>query len=108
VSSAKSRIMYIENKSAGLNGAARIGRVTLSKSGRSLRYGGRTFQSLGGAGFKANYFDVESGEHFWISGPRRDGRDRLYDGSSMPVDIDHDIAEEYWSEIRSVRPDERR
>ena len=108
MSPAKSRIMYIENKSAGLNGPARIGRVTLSKSGRSLRYGGRTFQSLGGAGFKANYFDVQSGEHFWISGPRRDGRDRLYDGSSMPVDIDHDIAEEYWSEIRSLRPDERR
>jgi hypothetical protein len=76
--------MYIENKSGSLNGLARIGRVTFSKSGRSLQYGGRTFQSLGGTGFKANYFDVETGEHFWISGPRNDGRDRLYEGSTSP------------------------
>jgi hypothetical protein len=54
-------VMYIEDKSEGLNGPARIGRVTLSKSGQSIHYGGRTFQRLGGAGFKASYFDVETG-----------------------------------------------
>jgi hypothetical protein len=60
----KSRIMYIENKSESLNGDARIGRVTFSKSGLSISYGGRTFHRLKGSGFKANYFDVETGEHF--------------------------------------------
>ncbi|MDX2273944.1 MAG: hypothetical protein NW206_00715 [Hyphomonadaceae bacterium] len=69
----KTRIMYIENKSGSLNGPARIGRVTLSKTGKSIIYQGRTFQSLKGRGFKANYFDVETGEEFWISGPRKDG-----------------------------------
>ena len=69
----------------GLNGPAWIGRVTFSKSGASVTYRGRTFQRLGGRGFKANYFDVESGDHFWISGPRQDGRDRLYPQSSAPV-----------------------
>ena len=54
------RIMYVENKSASLNGPARIGRVTFSKTGKSISYGGRTFQSLKGRGFKANYFDVET------------------------------------------------
>ena len=77
MSAKKTRIMYIEDKSDGLNGPARIGRVTMSKSGRSLHYGGRAFQSLGGTGFKANYFDVETDDHFWISGPRKDGRDRM-------------------------------
>ena len=97
---AKTRIMYIENKSTSLNGPARIGRVTFSKTGKSISYRGRTFQSLKGRGFKANYFDVESGERFWISGPRKDGKDRLYIDSSAPVEIDPDVADEYWCDIR--------
>jgi acetyltransferase-like isoleucine patch superfamily enzyme len=95
--------MYIEDKSGSLNGPARIGRVTFSKSGSSLTYGDRTFQKLGGRGFKSNYFDVESGDHFWISGPRKDGQDRLY-VSVQPVVIDDDVAEEYWATIRDQRP----
>jgi hypothetical protein len=104
MSAKKTRIMYIEDKSDGLNGPARIGRVTMSKSGRSLHYGGRTFQSLSGQGFKANYFDVETGDHFWISGPRKDGKDRLYDGSSKPIEVDADVSDEYWGEIRGASP----
>jgi len=96
----KYRIMYIEDKSAGLNGPARIGRMTYSKSGRTLHYNGRTFQSLGGKGFKANYFCVETGDRFWISGPRKDGKDRLYEDSAKSVEIDADVAEEYWRDIR--------
>jgi hypothetical protein len=101
----KTRIMYIENKSASLNGPARIGRVLFSKSGRSISYRGRTFQSLKGSGMKANYFDVETGEQFWISGPRKDGKDRLYKDSTAPVEIDEDVADEYWRDIRSKRSD---
>ncbi|MBX9450755.1 MAG: 1-deoxy-D-xylulose-5-phosphate synthase [Mesorhizobium sp.] len=100
----KPRIMYIENKSGSLNGPARIGRVTFSKTGKSVSYDGRTFRSLKGSGFKANYVDVETGEEFWISGPRKDGRDRLYPESSSPVEIDADVAEEYWREIRGMNP----
>lgn len=100
----KPRIMYIENKSGSLNGPARIGRVTFSKTGKSVSYDGRTFLSLKGSGFKANYVDVETGEEFWISGPRKDGRDRLYPESSSPVEIDADVAEEYWRKIRGMNP----
>jgi hypothetical protein len=95
------RIMYIECKSEGLSGPARIGRVTFSKTGKTLHYDGRTFQSLRGSGFKANYVDVESGAHYWISGPRRDGADRLY-GGNVPVEIDEDARVEYWTEIRGL------
>ncbi len=98
----KSRIMYIEDKSEGLNGPARIGRVTMSKSGQTIHYAGRAFQSLGGYGSKANYFDVETGEHYWISGPRKDGKDRLYPSSSKPVEIDAEVREEYWASIRGA------
>jgi hypothetical protein len=98
----KTRIMYIEDKSQSLNGPARIGRVTFSKTGKSITYAGRTFQSLKGQGYKANYFDIDTGEEFWISGPRKDGQDRLYGGNVPPIEVDADIADEYWSKIRGV------
>lgn len=100
----KTRIMYIENKSSSLNGEARIGRVSFSKTGKSISYDGRTFHSLKGSGFKANYFDADTGERFWISGPRKDGKDRLYPTSTMPVEIDTDVADEYWRDIRGAKP----
>ena len=99
----KTRIMYIECKSGGLSGPARIGRVSFSKTGRTIYYQGKTFKSLNGSGFKANYYEEASGDHYWISGPRRDGTDRLY-GESTPVEIDADVREEYWCKIRS-QPD---
>ncbi len=94
--------MYLEDKSQGLVGPARIGRVFFSKTGKTLTYRGRSFQSLNGRGYKTNYFDVETGDDFWISGPRRDGDDRLY-GGSKGVEIDADVADEYWSELRGKR-----
>ena len=93
------RIMYIECKAGGLIGTARIGRVTLSKTGRTLYYRGQTFQSLKGAGFKSNYYAVETGDNYWISGPKRRGGDRMY-GSVLPVEIDEDVRSEYWRDIR--------
>lgn len=96
--------MYVENKSQGLSGPAWIGRVTFNRTGKSLTYRGRTFQSLKGAGAKANYFDIKSGEHFWISGPRQDGADRLNAGSAAPVHIDEDVADDYWRDIRGRTP----
>ena len=95
---ARSRIMYIEEKSSGLEGAARIGRVYFSKSGKSLYYRGRRYQTLKGSGFKSNYFEVETGDHFWIFGPKKDRNDRLYGGQSG-VEIDEDVREEYFRMI---------
>jgi hypothetical protein len=92
--------MYFEYKGDdGLVGAARIGRVKFSKSGKSIHYAGRTFKTLHGAGFKSNYFDVETGDHYWISGCRKDGRDALY---STTAEIDEDVREEYWLTIREI------
>jgi hypothetical protein len=99
----RSRIMYIEDKSQSLNGPARIGRVTFSKTGRTLRYGGREFLSIGGRGFKANFLELGTDRQFWISGPRNDGADRLYGQSTQPVEIDEDVKEEYWRDIRKDR-----
>jgi len=91
--------MYMEAKSAGLTGPARIGRVTFSKSFKRVYYGAQVFQRLPGGGFKANHYDLATGEEYWISGPREDGGDRLY-GERVPVAIDEDARAEYWTEIR--------
>jgi hypothetical protein len=93
----KTRVMYIEYKGDGITGPARIGRVTFSKTGMSLYYRGKRFARLKGSGFKANYFDPETGEHYWISGCKKDGTDPLY---SNTIEIDEDVREEYWTEIR--------
>jgi hypothetical protein len=93
--------MYIESKANGLTGPARIGRVTFSKTGKTIYYQGRVFQSLKGAGFKSNFYDVATGEEFWISGPRKDGADRLYGGTEA-IEIDADVRLEYWRDIRGL------
>ena len=97
----KSRVMYIESKSGEAAGQARIGRVSFSKTGCTLRYGDLEFISLKGSGFKANYLEVGSRDEYWISGPRKDGQDRLY-VSSLPVEIDDDVRDEYWCNIRGL------
>lgn len=98
------RIMYIENKSGGLVGPARIGRITFNKTGKSLYYKGKTFRSLKGSGFKANYYEVDTHDQYWISGPRKDGSDGLY--GARPTPIDEDVREEYWTHIRE-RPERK-
>ena len=97
----QSRIMYIELKGDGIAGPARIGKVTFSRSGQSVYYGGRRFSRLGGRGFKANYFDTETLQYYWISGCKKNGQDALY---STTIEIDDNVCEEYWVEIRN-RPE---
>ena len=112
----KPRIMYVENKGGGmvdspwgfpisseggLTGPARIGRVTFSKTGLSMYYNGKTFSRC--EGFKSNYVCAETGERYWISGPKKRGGDALY-ATNIATQIDEDVREEYWTVIRN-RPE---
>lgn len=94
----KNKIMYIEYKGDSLAGPGRIGRVQFSKTGKTIYYNNRKLQSLKG-GYKANYFDVETGEEFWISGCKQKADDTLYPGT---IEIEEDVREEYWREIRKL------
>jgi hypothetical protein len=89
----QARIMFIENKATGV---ACIGRASFSQTGTTIYYRGRKLQRskqcIGG-----NHFDVESGEEYWISGPKKRGGDTLFGGS---IKIDEDVRQEYWEEIR--------
>jgi len=92
--------MYIENKETG---EAVIGKVSFSKTRKTIYYKNKSFASLSGRGFgKANYYDVETREEYWISGPRKDGCDRLYAGPQN-TRIDEDVAEEYLGKIRNIK-----
>lgn len=98
------RIMYMENKSVqGFNAIGRIGRVRFSKSYKTIYYKNHVFHRLGRGGYKVNYYDEATGDEWWISGPHKDGDDRLY-GGQRGVEIDEDVAGEYWREIRGMEP----
>jgi hypothetical protein len=97
--------MYIECKAGELVGAARIGRVSFSKTWKTIYYRGRVFQRIPGGGFKSNYFDKETGSDYWISGPKKDGSDRLH-GERLPIQIDDDVRDEYWCITRN-QPDRK-
>lgn len=101
---AKRRLMYIECKTDVRE--AHIGRVAFSKTRKSIHYRGRTFETLGGVGFVANYFDVETSNHYWISGCKKNGEDTLH-GERVPIFIDDDVREEYWVKIRN-QPENKR
>lgn len=92
---AGSRIAYIELKTGHSgNGPARIGRITFSKSGRSVYYGGRRFERIRGGGVSGNFYEVGTGDEYWISGVKRDGADRHWAGAG-PVEIDDDVRDAY-------------
>lgn len=93
------RVMWIEYKGDGLAGPARIGWVKVSQNGKRIDYQGRSFRTLSGQGFKANFYEVESGEHYWISGCRKDGMNALY---NTDAEVDTDALEEYWMKIRKM------
>jgi len=114
----KSRIMYIEQKPDGVNGPARIGRVTFSKSGRSLSclHNPPTCHSersrpisssrlalarRSACGCEESLFSVaqHSSHERWPRSSATFGGDRLYPGS---IEIDPDVREEYWKEIRAL------
>lgn len=95
----ESQIMYVARIGpGGQTESARIGRVSFSKSGRTLYYAGRTFAGEG----RPWYREEATGEQFVIQHARADG----LDGSegrkrgSFPAEIDGDVREEYWTRIR--------
>jgi hypothetical protein len=73
-------LRFIELKS-GFNddGPAWIGQVQLSRSGRTVYFNGKALKRGGGG--SGNHFDLETGEEYWISGIKKNGKDRHWAGS---------------------------
>ena|SRR6476660_2847752 len=96
------QIKYVEiKKGAGDRGRASIRRVRVSKSGRTIYIGGMGLQSCKGSGIRGNYFNPETGIEYWLSGPKKSGKDRHWAGGG-PVYVEADVQEEYWRGIRGM------
>lgn len=91
--------MYLENK---VTGEARIGRVTFSKTMQTVYYMGLTLQRAGGEKITGNFFDIETGDEYWVSGCKKKGGDYHW-ASKVSVTIDDEVKEEYWTTIRGIR-----
>jgi hypothetical protein len=77
-------LRYVEVKSGySDNGPAWIGYVTPSKTGRTIYFNGRALRKLKGQSTwdGGNYCDVETREFFWVSGVKKNGRDRHWAGA---------------------------
>ena len=88
-------LRYIEQKTGYHDdGPAWIGYVLPSKSGRTLYFNDRAFRAEnGGAG---NYYDVETGEQFWVTGVKQSGSNRHWAArAKVPVQIDRRALEEF-------------
>ena len=86
-------IRYIELKTGyNDNGPAWIGQVKLSKSGQSIYFNGKTFKKCHGV--YANYYEVGTGDEYWISKVKKDGTDRHWVGSGK-IMVDSSIHAEY-------------
>ncbi len=93
----KSQIMYIENK-ADLHGRgdAWIGKVEFSKTRQTVYFNNQAFKKMETGGSSGNYYDLETGNEFWISGVKKNGQDRHWSGGGK-VNIDEQVIEEYLS-----------
>jgi hypothetical protein len=91
----KRRLMYVENKDGLIDGErARIGWVEFSKTGRTVRYRGRSLVAIGGRGGAANFLDETSREEFWVSGVKAKGSN-VHPSAPVRVVIDEDAREAY-------------
>ena len=83
------------------NGTAWIGLVSFSKSRKTIYFNGKAFQSLNGMGISGNYFDLESGDEYWISGVKKDMSDRHKFGGGK-IYVEKRILSEYLQIIRKT------
>lgn len=97
-------LRYIELKSGySDNGPAWIAYVERSKTGRTLYFNGRGLMKLKGqrrGDSGGNYIDIETGESFWVSGVKKNGKDRHWAGSGKVL-VEAAAVVEYLKTIKA-------
>lgn len=92
---ARRQLRYVElTTRSNHNGPASISWVTINRTGKTIYYRDRVLRRIRSGGVVGNYYDVETGEEYWVSGVKRNGEDRHWAGSG-PVEIDDDARDEY-------------
>lgn len=83
------RVMFVQLKT-GHNtdkGPAWISVVSFNRTWKTARWHGRTLHRWTGL-VDANFYDEETAEEYWLSGPHRDHRDTRYSTIKPTVDDD--------------------
>ncbi len=76
-------LKYIEQKTGYAdNGPAWIARVTLSKSGQTIYFNGKALKRKRSGGGSGNYFEIGTGEEYWVSGVKKRGVNRHWAGGT--------------------------
>lgn len=104
-------LRYIELKSGHSdNGPAWIAYVEQSNTGRTLYFNGRGLMKLKGqrrGESGGNYIDMETGESFWVSGVKKNGKDRHWVGSGKVL-VEAAAIAEYLETIKAKTLDTSR
>ena len=84
-------LYYIEQKN-GTNhdGPAWIGFINKSKTGKTIYFNNKAFKKV----CNSDYFDIETGEYYWISRIKKNGEDRHWAGLGI-IMIDRKAVEIY-------------
>ena len=99
-------LRYIELKTGYHDdGPAWIARVELSRSGQTLYFDGKALKRGGGG--PGNYYDLETGERYWVSGVKKRGGDRHWAGSGE-ITIEARAVAEYLKLVGEQELDRRR
>src|ERR1700744_5241741 len=87
----KTELKYVELKSGHSDdGPAWIGRVGLSKTGRTIYFNGHAFKGNG----HGECFDIETKQRYWITGIKKNGQNRHWAGGGK-IFIDRRVVDEY-------------
>ncbi len=93
----KPELKYIELKTGfSNNGSTWIGMAEFSKSGRTVYFNGKALKNSNAQGIAGNYYDIESGDEYWISGIKKNGADRHWAGGGK-IMIDRNMIDLYLS-----------
>jgi hypothetical protein len=93
----KPELKYIELKSGfGDTGPAWIGMAEFSKSGRTVYFNGKALKNSNAQGIAGNFYDIENGDEYWISGIKKNGTDRHWAGGGK-IMIDRKVVDLYLS-----------
>jgi hypothetical protein len=92
------RVMFVQLKTGHDTdkGPAWISWVRFNRSWQTAYWQGRTLRRA--ALPDANFYDVETDERYWLSGPHRDRRDTRY--STIQAHVDDDVREVYEAFLR--------
>ncbi len=97
------KLIYIEQCS-GYNhdGPAWISIIEFSRTGSTAYFNGISLKKS--AGIVGNFFDIETGDEFWISGVKKNSQDRHWTGNGIVL-VDRDAETDYLNVIGADKLD---